>query len=133
MKLVCILFATWLTLNIGVQAQSHHLGQDTPKTAPDPTADYVQMYQDARRSFDAGNYDDAEQQVQVVLGKYPHYTPAVNLLAMIKQRKGSDRSGALRRKLEEIIIPRVNFRDALVESALDFLRNETRRLDPDKK
>jgi hypothetical protein len=121
---------------IAVQAQSgsnRRLGQDMEKTAPEPTADYIAIYQEAVKAFNAGNLDDAEQQVELVLGKYPHYKPASNLQSRIVLARRNDTSVVLKRKLEAIVIPRVNFRDALVENALDFLRDETRRLDRDKK
>lgn len=132
MKAFYSLLAMWLGLTVGMQAQNRHLGKDTPKTALDPTADYIAIYQEAKRSYDAGKLADAEQQAQFVLGTYPHYAPAVTLLKMIR-RADDGTSGQIGRKLDRIIIPRVNFRDALVESALDFLRDETRRLDPEKK
>jgi hypothetical protein len=134
MKTLLIVCAGLLALNPGAFAQSHsRLGESTPKTAPEPTADYLAIYQDAKRSYDAGRLDEAEQQLQVVLGRYPHYSPAVTLQSMILQQRRSDTSAMLRRKLDGVVIPRVNFKDALVESSLDFLREETRRLDPEKK
>lgn len=136
MKTLCIVCAIGLVLTVSVHAQSgsnKHLGESLEKMNLEPTSDYVSIYQDAVKAFNAGNYDEAEQQVEVVLSKYPHYQPAAKLQSRIALVRRSDTSSTLRRKLERIVIPRVNFKDALVEGALDFLRDETRRLDSEKK
>src|SRR5205814_6520128 len=36
------------------------------------------------------------------------------------------------RKLNEIIVPEINYREALVSDVITFLSDESRRLDPDK-
>lgn len=133
MKLLCILLAVWVGLAASIQAQSHHLGDNTPKTAPEPSADYLAIYQEARRLYEAEKFDEALEQVRVVLAKYPHYQPAVILQTQIERQRRTSSSSQMRTKLDRIIIPRVKFKDAIVESALDFLRDETRRLDPEKK
>src|ERR1043166_3787570 len=136
MKSLCVLLVAWLALCTALQAQSgsgRHLGEGMERTVQEPTSDYVAIYQEAVKTFNAGNLDDADQQVQMVLSKYPHYQPAVKLQARIALARRNDTSAVLKRKLEGIVIPRVNFKDALVESALDFVRDETRRLDREKK
>lgn len=129
MKTLPVWLPLCLTTVIAV-AQTHRLGDKTPPTVVEPTAEYLALHDEARRLYSEGKLTEAEQRVRVVLAKYPHHAPSNQLLALILRARASDPSAPLRRKLDSILIPRVNFKDALVESALDFLRDETRRLDP---
>jgi hypothetical protein len=129
MKTLLVALAVCALLIGTAQAQRKGIGVDIPKTAPDPTPEYLAMYEEAKKLYAAGRLDEALVQVEAVLAKYPHYSPAVNLRTQIGRSIHADRSRELRDKLERIVIPRVNFKDALVEAALDFLRDETRRLD----
>ena len=45
--------------------------------------------------------------------------------------RDADNSGALTRKLQSILIPNIEFRSTTVADAVEFLRQESRRLDPD--
>jgi hypothetical protein len=121
--------ALWLACNVGAFAEARKIGQDMEKTAPDPTADYIAIYEEARKQYTAEKFDDAFAQVEVVLAKYPHYQPAVKLRALIDARRRDNPAAELRKRMDRIVIPRVNFKDALVEATLDFLRDESRRLD----
>lgn len=130
MKTLLVLLVICLAWNGTAQAQSRKgLGADAAKTAPDPTSEYLAIYEEARKLYGAGKLDEALAQVEVVLGKYPHYSPAVTLRTQLDRTIRADTSRELRQRLERLVIPRVKFRDALVGSALDFLRDETRRLD----
>jgi hypothetical protein len=130
MKILSFLLAVCLAFGVTAQAQTRKvLGEDSPKTAPDPTPDYLAICEGARKLYAAGKLDEAMQQVEVVLAKYPHYTPAVTLRSQLDRSIRADTSRELRARLDRIVIPRVNFQEALIESTLDFLRDETRRLD----
>ena len=134
MKTLCRAISFGLAFTMTLQAQNRgHLGENTPKTAPDPTADYIGIYEEARRLYNAGRLDESLAQVEVVVAKYPHYAPAVQLRSLIETTLRNDPSRILRRRLDHIVIPRVKFRDALLEGAIDFLRDETRRLDREGK
>lgn len=129
MKAIVLMTALSLACNVGAFAQQHKLGQDIEKTAPEPTGEYIAIYEEARKQYAAGKLDEAQAQVEVVLAKYPHYQPAVKLRALVDSQIRNSPTRELRERLNRIVIPRVNFKDALVEATLDFLRDESRRLD----
>jgi len=124
-----VLVGLLLWSGLGQAQMRSRIGEGAPKTAPDPTPEYVAFFEEARKLFAAGKLDEAKAQVEVVLAKYPHYSPAVTLRAQLERSIRSDTSREVRQRLERIVIPRVKFRDALVESALDYLRDESRRID----
>jgi hypothetical protein len=133
MKAIVFMSALWLVAMLCANAEPRKIGQDMEKTSPEPTADYIAILDQGRKLYADGKLEAALQQVEVVLAKYPHYGPAVQLRTVLTRAIINDGSRVVRARLERIVIPRVNFRDARVESALDFLRDETRRLDQEGK
>src|SRR3954471_5174098 len=51
--------------------------------------------------------------------------------AYAAEQPAAERGAAVRRKLMQIIIPRLEFRDASVREAVDFLKQKSVSLDPD--
>lgn len=133
MKILCLAIIAWLALESALQAQGRRLGENMPQTVTDPSPEYMAIFEEARTLAAQSKYDEAERQLQLVLSKYPHHQASVKLMSYIRTARERDPSVAVRRKLSSIEIPRVNFRDALVENAIEFVRQELRRLDPEKK
>lgn len=81
----------------------------------------------------AGRYDEAEARCIQILEQRPNDQLAKRLLGEIQEkRRQQNPSGDLRQKLEEIIIPEVNVREAAVADVIDTLQTEGQKRSVDK-
>jgi len=82
-----------------------------------------------------GLYDEAEAACKEILAQKPDQPTAKQLLREVeelrRQAEARDPGHALRRTLEELIVPEVSFHGAKPHDVIDFLAAETKRLLPD--
>jgi hypothetical protein len=83
-----------------------------------------------------GLYAEAERLCNEILEQKPDQPTVKQLLREIDERQRKQEAinpgYALRRKLEQLIIPEVNFRQAAPADVVEFLREQTKQLSPDK-
>jgi hypothetical protein len=83
-----------------------------------------------------GRYDDAEPIARIIVEQRPDSRDARQLLTDIQNARRSQpapaRVSELQRRLAATLLPAVNFREAVAQDVLEFLRAETARLSPDK-
>ncbi len=84
-----------------------------------------------------GLYDEAEERCKRILAQKPDHATVKQLLVEIqgmRQRFGNQQQSEsrLQKKLSEIIIPAVNFREAALGDVIEFLQQESGKLSPDK-
>jgi hypothetical protein len=83
-----------------------------------------------------GRYDEAETLARRIQSARPDNRDVKQLLSEIaraRQRSDEKRLGPLERKLSELIVPEVNFREANPKDVIEFLSEETKKLNADKK
>jgi hypothetical protein len=81
-----------------------------------------------------GFYDEAEQRCQRLLAQKPSDPVVRKLLEGIQaKRNKGDAAADFKRKLTEMIVPEVNFRQTGPIEAIEFLRNESKKLSKDKR
>ena len=83
-----------------------------------------------------GFYAEAEESCKRILEQKPDQPTVKQLLQEIQQKRrlaGGDKANAgLQRKLTEIILPEVNFREAVAHDVFAYLQDESKRLSADK-
>jgi hypothetical protein len=83
-----------------------------------------------------GLYDEAEAMCKEILAQKPDQPTVKELLRELEdlrhKREAKDPGYALRRNLEQILVPVVSFRQAAPADVLDFLSSEAKKLAPDK-
>jgi outer membrane protein assembly factor BamD (BamD/ComL family) len=92
-----------------------------------------QLYSEAQRAYLAGDLETAKQKLLIVVEADPGNQGAKNYLRMIRTREKEAGPGNLRqRELEALILPKVNFRDATLDSALEYLKQAAAKASNDK-
>ena len=95
-----------------------------------------QLLQEAILLARVGLYDEAEQRCKTILAQRPDQATVKQLLSEIqdKQRQvASQVPGAeLKRKLNDLIVPELNVREAAPVDVIEFLRTESKKLAHDK-
>lgn len=99
----------WLSLGLGV-----FLGVAGLRAAAAPE-DYAR----AVRAYAAGDLETAETLFRQVVATDPGNTAANAFLARIAKQKPP--GGGLRARLEKLIVPKVDFRDASLGAVIDYL------------
>lgn len=93
------------------------------------------MFMEAVLLRQQGMYAEAEKRLRKLVEWQPDQATLQELLRDTQQKLAKQRgepATVLRRKLEQIIIPEINLREAVAADAVMHLRDETRRLDPAK-
>ncbi len=84
----------------------------------------------------AGLYAEAEAVCKEILAQKPDQPTVKQLLLEVEElqrkREAADAGYALRRKLEQLVIPEISFRQAAPADVIEFLREQTKQLSPDK-
>jgi hypothetical protein len=106
-------------------------------TRPKYTQEHLDnLFQQAVMLEQAGMHDEAKRVCAVILSQTPEQPVVKKLLADIEAKQRAvarpDPSAALRRELEQIILPEVNFREANVTDVIAFLREESKKYTKDK-
>lgn len=95
------------------------------------------MYMQAVMLHKYGRYDEAEAIAKRLQAQLPDNRDVKQLLAEItraRERLGEKRAGGeLQRKLAQMTVPEINFRDAVVQDVVTFLREESAKHSTDKK
>lgn len=83
---------------------------------------------EAQRAYASGDYAQAKLKFELILAQDPNHLVAKNYLKMITtaQKQGHGPS-ALQQQLRGVVIPSVDFRDATLESSLEFLRQQVEK------
>jgi len=87
------------------------------------------VLREAQQAYAAGDLDTARQKFQLVIAEEPRNVVARNYLKMIAAadaRGGGSKK--LERQLQSLEIPAVDFRDATLDSALEFLRQQAEKV-----
>jgi hypothetical protein len=83
-----------------------------------------------------GFYAEAEETCKRILEQNPDLPTVKELLQQIQRKRKllspEDPAAALKQRLETLTVPAVNFRDAPVRDAIEWLREESGKLSPDK-
>ena len=84
----------------------------------------------------AGLYEEAEAACKQILAQKPDQPTVKQLLREIEElrraREAADPGYAIRRKLDEIILPEVSFRRASPAELIEYLKAESKKHSPDK-
>lgn len=92
-----------------------------------------ELFQEAFMLASFGFYDEAKQRCQRILEQKPDQPTVKKLLASIQaKRSGGDPGAELKRKLEAMIVPEVDFKKADPADAIESLRATSRKLSRDK-
>lgn len=128
--LLCAVFALLVTLPVNMSKAA----ETSPAPAAQLTDDQLgEMLQAAVLLARVGLYDEAAARCEQILAQKPNESTVKQLLEEIQaKRRERNPSGSLRHKLDEIIIPEVNVRDAPVIDVVEFLRGQSQTLSRDK-
>ncbi len=122
MKMMLMILLAGATL----AAQTNRLGDEKLEDK------FVQAMMLAR----AGLYAEAEALCKEILAQKPDQPTVKQLLLEVEElqrkREAADAGYALRRKLEQLVIPEVSFRQAAPADVIEFLRDQTKQLTTDK-
>src|ERR1043166_6064370 len=95
-----------------------------------------QLLQEAVLLARVGLYDEAEQRCRQILAARPDQATVQQLLREIEEKQrqiASQVPGAeLRRKLNDLVVPEFNLREAAPADVIEFLRAESKKLAKDK-
>ena len=85
----------------------------------------AKLMTDGQRSYISGDITTAKAKFGQVLAMDPQNKPAANYLRMIKaaEEKGGG-GGSLQKKLNGLVLPRVNLKDTTFGTALDYLKQQ---------
>ncbi len=104
--------------------------------APPPTAEELdRMFMEAMLLKQYGQYAEAEVRLKKLAAIMPDQPAITKMLAEVqaKQKKKDDEpANVLKRRLDQIILPAVNFREAAPADVVAWLSAEAKRLSPDK-
>jgi hypothetical protein len=104
--------------------------------APPPRAEEQErMFMEAVLLRQKGLFAEAEKRLLQLVEWQPEQATLKELLRDTQQKLARQRgepAGALRRKLDQIILPELSLSNAAAADAVRHLRDESRRLDPDK-
>ena len=121
---------------------SHAADEKEKKPAPPDSLHLTQeqmdnLYLQAVMLHKYGRYDEAEAIAKRLQAQLPDNRDVKQLLAEItraRERLGEKRAGGeMQRKLAQMVIPEINFRDAVVQDVVTFLHEESAKLSADKK
>lgn len=92
-----------------------------------------ELYTEAQRAYLAGDVEVAKDKFKAVLEMNPKHTGAIGYLRMIAAKEKSSGGGSvLRKQLQTLVLPKVEFRDATFSSALEYLRQQAVKQSGDK-
>lgn len=111
------------------------IGLAQTASAPDPE-DIDELFMKAVMLTQFGLYDEAEEACREILKARPYQKTVKRLLAQIEGNKQATDQGtadaAFRKRLEEMIVPKVDFQNLPARKAIETLRSMSRELSPDK-
>jgi len=81
-----------------------------------------QLSNEAQRAYLSGDVDTAKQKFKMLLEIDPSNTLARNYLRMIDASENKDGGGQMEKQLKNLVLPKVEFREATFGSALEYMR-----------
>lgn len=94
------------------------------------------LFQEAIMLLQVGMHDEAEVRCKKILSQMPDQPTVRKLMQEIQEKKKlsgkPDPSAELKRKLDSIILPEVEFREAAITDVVAFLRQESKKYTKDK-
>lgn len=111
----------------GMQFEVRPLGGTYTEEQPNE----IQAINSLRRN---GLYDEAEARCLQILKQKPDDPTIKRLLAEIQSERGQQQnlSASLKRRIESVVIPEVNVREASIIEVIDFLKEQSQTLSADK-
>jgi hypothetical protein len=99
---------------------------------PTPAAaspEIQQLLQEGQAAYQKGDYEAAKSAFEMVYSMDSRNITAINFLKLIKSTKGSvnPKTLPIERQVAGIIIPQIQFRDATLGSAVDYLKKSVDR------
>ena len=95
-------------------------------TAPSP--EITQLLNDGKTAYQKGDYEAAKSAFEMVYSMDSRNITAINFLKLLKAQKPvSLKSLPIERQVAGIVIPQVQFRDAPLSSAVDYLKRAVAR------
>lgn len=113
------------TLTLLLAATVHAAGP-TP-AAPSP--EITQLLQEGQTAYQKGDYEAAKSAFEMVYSMDSRNITAINFLRLIKSTKGSvnPKNLPIERQVAGIVVPQIQFRDATLGSAVDYLKKSVDR------
>lgn len=113
------------TLTLFLAAAVYAAGP-TPATA---SPEIQQLLQEGQTAYQKGDYEAAKSAFEMVYSMDSRNITAINFLRLIKSSKGAVNPKALpiERQVASVIIPQIQFRDATLGSAVDYLKKAVDR------
>ena len=117
------------------------LGFSTIVAVPPSFSDEKKAISSARSSYDkgvaaykSGKLESAKIHFGAVLREVPGHTYSKRYLTLIRKAEIVEmRKPALEKKLDRIVLPKVDMEDTALEDAVDYIRRKTGENSPDKK
>ncbi len=98
-----------------------------------PARAQASLITEAQREYAAGNYSSAKTKFELVLAADPKNVVAKNYLKMIAAAESQAGPGAkTEAQLKKLILPQVEIREATLDSALEYLRQQAAKASGDK-
>lgn len=114
--------ACTLTLVLAVAAQA------ADPTPAGPSPEIVQLLKEGQAAYQKGDYEAAKGAFEMVYSMDSRNITAINFLRLIKSQKPVTlKSQPIERQVAGIIIPQIQFKDATLGSALDYLKKAVAR------
>lgn len=98
-------------------------------------AQQEQMLMEAVLYQQQGFYAEAETRLKRLIALNPDQTAFKDMLVTVQAKaraKQGDPSEALKQKLEQMVIPELNFREAAPQDVITWLQEQSKALSPDK-
>jgi hypothetical protein len=128
-----LLFAPFLSIAVraAMEFETKPLGGASTAISSGQQSNEVDVINAFRR---AGHYDEAEAQCLQALQQTPNDPAIKRLLTQIETERAQQRnaSASLRRRIEGVIVPEVNVREASVSEVIDFLKEQAQTLSANK-
>ena len=98
-------------------------------------ADQEQLLMEAVLYQQQGFYGEAEKRLKSLIVLNPEQTAFKDMLTELQAKartKQGDPAEALKQKLEQMVVPEVNFREAKPQEVVEWLQAESKKLNPEK-
>jgi len=104
-------------------------GLQPPVTPAAPPAELLQLIEEGKTAYGKGDIAGAKSAFEMAYQMDSRNTVAIGYLRKIKEieKTGLPRTEPLEKQLAGVVIPQINFRDATLGSALEYLRNAVKR------
>lgn len=112
------------TLTLALATMVHAV-EPTPNA---PSPEIVQLLKEGQTAYQKGDYEGAKSAFEMVYSMDSRNITAINFLRLIKAQKPvSLKSLPIERQVAGVIIPQIQFKDATLSSAVDYLKRAVNR------